>query len=401
MTRDEIRSLLGGYATGSLSEAERRILLEAALDDQELFDELGREQALKELLDQSGAKSRLAAVLAPAPKPRWRLGWVWAATSAAAAIAVVSIVLLTRPAPKPAEVAQAELPKLAEPAPAPVAPLNVTEPHNAPQPAAQQPRRENAPRSQAAPAKPDKNRDAVNRIAEPSPAPAAAAPPPAPAAVQGQLSPPRTAFAQAPPPPPAPKSAATGATAEAVTVTAEGTLLKTESGAAANAQTSDVSTLPPLALGAVQAGAPPAGVVGGVPGGGGGGGRGGAGGRARIAPQAAARLATPSFAFDYSVTPQGALRIVPTAAGFLSVTASNAAGTSTTVVTGRQLQPGVASEIALPADAAQAILIFSAQANPPAFVGDAAGGPSPPSGTKSDPNPSPNSVIYAVIRVKP
>ena len=48
MTRDEIRGLIGGYATGSLSEAERRTLFEAALDDQELFDELAREQALKE-----------------------------------------------------------------------------------------------------------------------------------------------------------------------------------------------------------------------------------------------------------------------------------------------------------------------------------------------------------------
>lgn len=55
MTRDEIRGLIGGYATGSLSEAEQKLLFEAALDDQELFDELAREQALKELLGRQGS----------------------------------------------------------------------------------------------------------------------------------------------------------------------------------------------------------------------------------------------------------------------------------------------------------------------------------------------------------
>jgi len=34
MTPDEARKLLGGYATGSLTEAERTALFEAALEDQ-------------------------------------------------------------------------------------------------------------------------------------------------------------------------------------------------------------------------------------------------------------------------------------------------------------------------------------------------------------------------------
>ena len=33
---DEIRKLLGGYATNTLTETERRILFEAAVDDQRL-----------------------------------------------------------------------------------------------------------------------------------------------------------------------------------------------------------------------------------------------------------------------------------------------------------------------------------------------------------------------------
>jgi len=66
MNRDEIRKLLGGYATGTLTAAEQKLLFEAALDDQELFEELEREQALKEMLEQPGARSRLISALEPA-----------------------------------------------------------------------------------------------------------------------------------------------------------------------------------------------------------------------------------------------------------------------------------------------------------------------------------------------
>jgi len=71
MTREEARKLLGGYATGTLTPSEREALLNAALDDQDLFDELAREQSLKELLDSPGAKTRLSAALAPKPAKRW------------------------------------------------------------------------------------------------------------------------------------------------------------------------------------------------------------------------------------------------------------------------------------------------------------------------------------------
>src|ERR1700722_12965941 len=57
---------MSGYATGSLTESERTVLFEAALEDQHLFDQLAREQALKDLIDQPGARDRLIAALAPA-----------------------------------------------------------------------------------------------------------------------------------------------------------------------------------------------------------------------------------------------------------------------------------------------------------------------------------------------
>src|SRR5580704_9634883 len=105
MTRDEIRGLIGGYATGSLSPAERKALFDAALDDQELFDELAGEQALKELLDEPGVKARLMTALAPRQKPSplhapgWHLhrAWVWAAAGAFATAVIVGIVLLEKP----------------------------------------------------------------------------------------------------------------------------------------------------------------------------------------------------------------------------------------------------------------------------------------------------------------
>src|SRR5690242_864025 len=96
MTRSEIRNLIGGYATGTLTEAERKLLFEAALEDQDLFDELAREQALKEVLEEPGAKQRLIATLTP-PKPAfWARPWPW--LTAAATAAVLMGLILWRPA---------------------------------------------------------------------------------------------------------------------------------------------------------------------------------------------------------------------------------------------------------------------------------------------------------------
>jgi hypothetical protein len=62
MTRDP-KQLLGGFATDSLDEAERRELLRAALDDQPLFDALVEEEGLRELLEDPAARQELLAAL--------------------------------------------------------------------------------------------------------------------------------------------------------------------------------------------------------------------------------------------------------------------------------------------------------------------------------------------------
>lgn len=70
MNRDDIQKLLGGYATGTLTPEEQEALFAAALDDQELFDELAREQALRDLLRDPAAKAQVLAALDEVP-PRW------------------------------------------------------------------------------------------------------------------------------------------------------------------------------------------------------------------------------------------------------------------------------------------------------------------------------------------
>ncbi|MGZ3708798.1 MAG: hypothetical protein ACXVBC_07805 [Bdellovibrionota bacterium] len=59
MTPDEIRKLLGGYATGTLSETERNLLFSAALEDQELFNLLADEEVLRELLEEPATRQIL------------------------------------------------------------------------------------------------------------------------------------------------------------------------------------------------------------------------------------------------------------------------------------------------------------------------------------------------------
>jgi hypothetical protein len=120
------------------------------------------------------------------------------------------------------------------------------------------------------------------------------------------------------------------------------------------------------------------------------------------------------FAFDYSLTPEGLLRITPAADGFLTVAVNHAAA-STVLFSGRMISARSVTEVMLPADAVSATVIFAAQAAPPAspqapqanaadaFIvngATSAGATDPPSGTKSDPNPSPNSRLIAIIPVK-
>lgn len=93
MSPQEIRNLLGGYATGTLTEAEQQALYAAALEDEQLFAALADEQALKELLDDPAARGQLLASLDKRPS------WIWkfALIGMAAVVALVVGIATMRP----------------------------------------------------------------------------------------------------------------------------------------------------------------------------------------------------------------------------------------------------------------------------------------------------------------
>lgn len=66
MPEHDAAKMIGGYASGTLTEDERRILFETALRDQDVFDVLAGDQALKELLDDPGMRQRLIDGMGPA-----------------------------------------------------------------------------------------------------------------------------------------------------------------------------------------------------------------------------------------------------------------------------------------------------------------------------------------------
>jgi len=118
MSRDEIEKLLGGYATGTLTPGEREALFAAALEDQQIFDALAREEPLRELLRSPAAKSRLLAALEVERIPWYRV-WLRPALLAAgvAGIAVVAVVVQHQVARRPQTVAVAQLPEALRPEP--------------------------------------------------------------------------------------------------------------------------------------------------------------------------------------------------------------------------------------------------------------------------------------------
>ena len=103
MSHDEIRKLLGGYATNTLTDAERKALLEASLEDQELFNALHQEQALKDLLDDPFSREQIQRALEKPSeharaRPRW---WAWTAAAGAVAASVVIFAVVRSNAPAP------------------------------------------------------------------------------------------------------------------------------------------------------------------------------------------------------------------------------------------------------------------------------------------------------------
>jgi hypothetical protein len=325
VTRDEIQKLIGGYATGSLTDAERKLLFDAALEDQELFDELAHEQVLKELLEQPGAKQRLLAALEPETSNRIfvRKQWPWAVAAAAACMAVVIGVVVLRTAEKPREIAVV------------TAPADVAKPTEPPAPAVATP--EPAPATPPPVARPvlPKARPAAAPIVENAPAPPPAAPLPAELPKAEKAAQPAVDAIQqvAVPaaPAPAPPQPINGFRAD---------------------QT------PQVQAGQLQVGGAPAGFAGKA--GGKGGGGGGAGGGRGPAPQfAASRAVATRFAFDYSFDASGALRIVPAAQGYLSVSVAPASPGSV-LLPSRNVAPGTPVIVSIPADAPELVVSFSA-----------------------------------------
>jgi hypothetical protein len=89
MNREDIRKLLGGYAAGTLTAAEQEALLAAALEDQELFDALMKEEALRDVLQDPASKAELLAALDQAPaRPAW---WNWRPLIGAVAMAGLAL----------------------------------------------------------------------------------------------------------------------------------------------------------------------------------------------------------------------------------------------------------------------------------------------------------------------
>lgn len=154
MSREDIQKLLGGYATGTLTPEEQQALFSAALEDQELFDALAREQPLRELLDDPGARAHLLAALDETPEPWyarwWRPAALALATASVAVLAIVAIRQNARPVPQASVTTMAEV-KPAAPAAASVPEASQTADQDqrakvaAPSPSAVPAKRQSAP----------------------------------------------------------------------------------------------------------------------------------------------------------------------------------------------------------------------------------------------------------------
>lgn len=187
MTLDEARRLLPGYATGTLDEAQRKALFTAALEHQELFEELMEEQPLLELLADPDARAELIeasapelilhepprqvapsplvaqaepAAITPTPAPK-RPAILWWAAAAATVTTIAIGVALWGPQQNPTPVAKVDPPAITSaPAPAPSV-------ANSPEPASTQRSK------QAAPARRERsvNQTQADRAPEPEAAP--------------------------------------------------------------------------------------------------------------------------------------------------------------------------------------------------------------------------------------
>jgi hypothetical protein len=124
--RSEAEKLLGGYATGTLTEAERRVLFEAALADQALFDALADEEALRELLADPAIRAQLLGALAPRVVPLWRRPAILGMAAGVLVAGLAGLAVLRGPAE--VRTSQPESPGPAAQAPGPALPASVAAP---------------------------------------------------------------------------------------------------------------------------------------------------------------------------------------------------------------------------------------------------------------------------------
>lgn len=338
MTRDDIRKLIGGYATGTLTETERRMLFEAALDDQELFDELSREQALKELLDEPGAKQRLLAALEkpahkPAPIAWWRRPWPWA-VAATVVLGVALTSLLPHRTAQPTEVAVVSQPA---PPPPPV----------------------------------------VKESNQPTPAPRAT-----PAAKKAK---------------PAPAAEPRLDQRDSKDATVEKDKKAVPEKLEVAASPSPAQQVPPQAAREsprVQQEQAASGVVGGVAGG-------LAPPSLARAKSAAFASKMGRFAFDYSVESGGYLSVKVTGDGYLAVGVASPKNFQLIPITGNgRVTSGSTTRLKIPEGAEEVVITFSARPTDLVDrVNAVSGNKDGTSGSLEDPNPSPDSKLIATVRI--
>ncbi|HTM49491.1 MAG TPA: CsgG/HfaB family protein [Bryobacteraceae bacterium] len=196
MKDEDIQKLLGGFATDTLTNQERELLFTASLTNQELFNALADDQALKEFLSDPASRMQLLRALQPAaaePGLMERLtGWMrrpaaWGVAGTVMAALVVAVALRQQQPAPPVEPAAAPVAKAVRPESPAQSPPAVQEqpaPGSPPVRETPAPRRDEA-RYRAAPARAledsaraekkaaeSKDREAASRTA-----PAAAAPP--------------------------------------------------------------------------------------------------------------------------------------------------------------------------------------------------------------------------------
>ena len=190
---DEMRRLLAGYATGTLTDDERRTLLEASLVDEELFAAIAEEEPLRELLSDPAARAELLSRIEPAPRAFRERFAAWlrrpavagGLVAAAVAVVVIAIVPVKRVVPvaePPAQYARSVTPR----APAEAAQTPASSKQTANQPRKVRPARTltapiEAPRLEAPAAAPAEQKvEVAADAAAPAAVPAAAraAPPP-------------------------------------------------------------------------------------------------------------------------------------------------------------------------------------------------------------------------------